>query len=110
MADVFPGTGFRGTTVAVNRYILGGGPQEWKGQLAIEIDLNGGTCTYDFVVRVGSGAWVAASAYPVNALAAPVTSGTTTQVYMIDASGKDVAVNVTVATGSPQLYYRAIRG
>lgn len=109
MADIQVGSTFRGFTLtATNRHIIGGGPDEWARQIAIEIDLNGGTCTYDFQCRVG-GAWVAAQAYPVNSSTA-ATSGTATQVWMIDSTGKQVAVNVTVATGSPQLYYRGVRG
>jgi hypothetical protein len=110
MADIFPGTTYAGTTLAVNRYILGGGPPDWAGQVAIQIDLNGGTCSYAFQSRVGSaGAWQAATAYPVSTNVG-ATSGTGSDIWMIDASGKDIAVNVTATTGSPKLYYRAIRG
>lgn len=102
MADV-SGTPMRTeTTAAVNRYILGDASPSAAGVITIGYDLNGGTSTYDFQVRVpGATTWVAANAYPADSTT-PATSGTTTETWSIDATGKQVALNVSAVTGSPR--------
>jgi hypothetical protein len=111
MADVRIFTARAPYTVANgNRYLLGSGDAAWASQLAIQVDLNGGTLTYNFQVRVTGGTpWQAAIATPVSTGTA-ATSGTASDVWNIDASGKEVAVNMTAGTGSPLLTFAPVVG
>jgi hypothetical protein len=90
------------TTAAVNRYILGDASPSTSGVVTISYDLNGGTSTYDFQCRApGATTWVATNAYQADSTT-PATSGTTTKTWRIDATGVQVALNVSAVTGSPR--------
>lgn len=98
-------------TAAVNRYIFADADSGRAAQFAIQFNLNGGTATYAFQVKVpGETTWQAAMAYPVDTPTTGATSGTTSNVWNIDASGKQVALNVTAATGSPQVTFFPLVG
>jgi len=110
MADVTGTPMRRETTAAVNRYILGDASPSAAGIITIGYDLNSGTSTYDFQCRVpGATTWVACNAYPADS-ETPATSGTTTETYRIDATGVQVALNVSAVTGSPRFTWIATIG
>ena len=114
MADVGVTQPITPFTPVVNRYLLEDAsgastvaPPQGKRTLLVEIDLNGGTLTYDFQGRAaGSGlAYGAIQGTPLST-GTPATSGTATQIWRFDATGIEVAINVTVATGSPKISWR----
>ncbi len=111
MADVTLSTPALVTTMGNNRYILGDADSGRASQFAIQIDLNGGAATYAFYVRVSpETAWAAAMAYPVSTPTTGATSGATSNVWMLDASGKQVSLDVSGTSGSPQLTYLPLVG
>lgn len=111
MADVAYGTAGAPKVIGDNNYILGDADSGRASQFAIQIELNGGAATYAFKVRVkGAETWQAAMAYPVSAPTTGATSGTTSNVWMLDASGKDVQVSCSGTSGSPELTFMPLVG
>jgi hypothetical protein len=113
MADVFlTKAGELNGGIVVNRYILGDADSGRASQMSIQIFLNGGTATYAFQTKHrAQSTWQSAMAYPVSAPTTGATSGTTSEIWQIDASGKDIAVNVTAqATASPILSFVPLVG
>lgn len=112
MADVrAPTAGAAISVIGVNRYIFGDAEVGFASQIVVEFDLNGATATYNFQSRVaGATTWVDQIAYPFNS-GTGTTSGSGTQGYQIDASGKEIAINVSaVATAFPILTWRPVVG
>lgn len=106
MADiVFNTAGEAKIVAATNRYILGDASQGQASTIAFQVDLNGGTITVDFYSRLrGAGlSWQAALAYPVSAPTTGASSASASNVWLIDATGKEVSLNVTAASGSPKI-------
>lgn len=96
-----------GPLAATNRYIIGDVSEFAVGgsrKVAVSIDLNGGTLTFTFQGRVpgsASGSWKDIRATPLSTGTVAI-GGTATENWQVDADGLEIAVNVTVATGSPQ--------
>lgn len=113
MADVAHGTARSPKIIGDNRYLIGDADSGRASQMAIQIELNGGAATYAFYVKVSGGGattWQAAMAYPVSAPTTGALSGTTSNVWMIDCSGKDVAVDCSGTSGSPELTFAPLVG
>lgn len=98
------------TSATTPRYIFGNGDDGFASQIVVQVDLNGATVAYDFQSRVtGATSWVAQLAYPFNS-ATGTTSGSTTMGFQIDASGKDIALNISANDGAPKLTFRPVVG
>ena len=103
MADVNANTRKTPITLGVNRYILGdfSGFANSNRQLAVSVDLNGGTLTFTFQGRVpGATTWTNIRATPLST-GTVATGGTATENWQLVPDGLEIAINVTVATGSP---------
>lgn len=101
MADGYAVKGVE-TSATVTRYLLGEVSPKYAGLVIIAFDLNSGTATYDFQCRTpGATTWDAINAYPADS-ETPATSGTTTETWTIDATGKEIAFNVSAKSGSPR--------
>lgn len=111
MADLTTNTAKTLVTVAqTNRYIFGDADVGCAGQVAIDLDTNGGTFTIAFQCKVpGASNWRTLAAYPADGTSL-VTSTSTAGAYRVDASGVLVAVNVTATTGSPQVVFNPVVG
>ena len=107
MADVYKKAQNETFTLANgDRFILGDGDVGRASILVFEIDLNGGTTTVVPQVRVrGETTWAPAQAFPVSAPTTGSASLTATDVYRLDVTGCEAALNCTAATGSPQVTY-----
>lgn len=93
-----------GPLAATNRYIIGDFSEGALGarKVGVSIDLNGGTLTFTFQGRVpGSANWLDIRATPLST-GTVATGGTATENWQVDAEGLELAINVTVATGSPR--------
>lgn len=112
MADVYVPQANKVTTIgATNRYILKDADSGRASQFAIQMDTNAGTFTYTFHAKLPTHTvWQAAQAYAVSAPGTAASGGTTAEIWMIDASGKDISVNVTASTGSPTLTFMPVVG
>lgn len=117
MADVSGQAGprageeFTVPNAATNRYILGDAEVGFASMIAVEFDLNSAAATFDIQKRVtGSSTWVTSCLMYKATSATGVTSGTTTDVYTVDASGCEVAINVSANNGSPKITWRPIVG
>lgn len=92
------------------RYLFGDGDSGCASQIVVEIDLNGATVAYNFQSRVtGATTWVAQIAFPVDT-GTGTTSGSSSMVYQIDASGKEVALNISANDGAPKITWRPLVG
>lgn len=99
------------TSAATDRYLLGDAEVGFASMVAIEFDLNSATATFDVQKRVtGATTWVASCLMYKATSATGVTSGTTTDVYTVDASGCEIAINVSSNNGSPKITWRPIVG
>ena len=113
MADIVKNVAGEATIVAAtNRYILGDASPDSASWMRIQIDLNGGTGTFDFYTRLrGAGlSWCAALAYPTSAPTTGASSVSSSNNWLIDATGLEVSVNVTASSGSPKLAFLPGRG
>lgn len=122
MADTLAGNCNTSLDIAANtRYILpqpdavppvsssvfpSGGFTRRRVWATIQIDLNGGTCAYAFQTRTAGGglAWQATLANLASS-STPASSGSTSEVFMFECTGKEVAVNVSGTSGAPKLSY-----
>jgi hypothetical protein len=110
MADVTGTNMHTETSTAVARYILGNDSGGFAGVVTIGYDLNSGTSTYDFQCKVkGATTWVAQNAYPADS-ETPASTGTTTETWSIDGTGKQIALNVSAVSGSPRFTWDAVKG
>ena len=110
MADVNSGLQRTQFTAGVNRYIVGCVEPARAALFTFQIDLNGGTCTCVPQVRVpGQTTWQAGLAYPVSSTTGSA-SLTSSDVYRLDATGVEVALNFTATSGSPLVSYLATVG
>ncbi len=93
-----------GPLAASNRYILGDFSEQAGSsrKIAVTIDIGGGL-TFTFQGRVpGAAAWKDIRATPLST-GTVATGGTAAENWQLDPEGLEVAVNVTVASGTPTL-------
>ncbi len=99
--------------VGDNTYFLADSDSGRASQMAIQIELNGGACSYAFKVKLNHpdvATWQTALAYPVSAPTTGASSGATSDVWMIDCSGKRVQVVCSGTSGSPELSFLPVVG
>jgi hypothetical protein len=91
---------------ANTRYLLGGFHGQKAAKCLLQVDVST-ACAYDFQADAGLG-YVACAAHPVNDPNNPVTSGSTSKVYDIEAGGKQIAFNIGAITGTPKFIFHFI--
>lgn len=88
-----------------NRYILGDIGPGAKGVMIIATRLNAGTLSFTFECRAkGDTVWNNTLGTPASTGTASAT-GTTSDVWSVDATGKDIAVTITAQSGAPYIVW-----